>query len=114
MIVSKKTKIIFYSLLSVIGFVLPNIIVFQTITTTGTYDFAQLLAVYNLNLYARFIAVDLSIAALTFLAYFAFNFKTVKHSWLALVGTFLVGFSFGFPLFLLLNELDNSKKSEVN
>jgi hypothetical protein len=99
-------KIQIYTALSIIGFIIPNIVVVETIINTGGYDFSQLFAVFSLNYYSKFLALDLTIASATFLAYyFIETSKTpIKRAWLALLGTFLVGFSFGFPLFLLLKE----------
>jgi hypothetical protein len=77
--------------------------------STGTYDFGELFRAMDANLYTRFVSVDLGISALVFVAFYFLESKkkTIKYVWLSIIGTFLVGLSFGFPLFLLLRELEN-------
>jgi Terpene cyclase DEP1 len=112
----RSTNITIYSLLSVIGFIVPNSIVMQTVLSTGTYDFGQLFQSMDTNLYTRFVGADLGISALVFLAFYVIESRKtpIKFVWLALIGTFLVGLSFGFPLFLLLREINLTKKNHPN
>jgi hypothetical protein len=109
---TKNLNIYLYSFLSVIGFVIPNYIVFQTIAKYGTYDFSRLQTDLNSSLYTQFIGADLAIAALTFLAFYIIETRKnkIKYAWLSLVGSLLVGFSFGFPLFLLIREVSLGKR----
>jgi cytochrome c biogenesis protein CcdA len=111
-------KIILYSILTIIGFLVPNYIVFQTVLSTGTFDFLEFFRSFNYNYYTRFTAVDLGITGFTFLTYYFLEFKNLdlKQRYLPILGTFLVGLSFGFPLFLVLKEMsqNNYKNQTIN
>ncbi len=108
---TKNLNICLYSFLSVLGFIVPNYIVFQTIIKYGTYDFAKLFSDMNYSLYTQFIGADLGIAALVFIVFYILETRKnkIKYAWLSLLGCFLVGFSFGFPLFLLIREVSLGK-----
>jgi Terpene cyclase DEP1 len=103
-------KIILYSILTIIGFFVPNYVVFQTILSTGTFDFLEFFRSFDYNYYTRFTAADLGITGIAFLTYYFLEFKKLdlKVRFLPLLGTFLVGMSFGFPLFLLLKEISQN------
>ena len=105
-----NTKIILYSTLTIIGFLVPNYIVFQTIILTGAFDFSEFFRSFDYNYYTRFTAADFGITAISFLTYYFLEFKKInlKVRFLPLLGTFLVGVSFGFPLFLLLKEMSQN------
>lgn len=94
---------------------MPNLIVTQTILVTGTYDFSELFRSVNMNLYTRFLGVDLGVSALVFIVFYFVeaNKKPIKFVWLPLLGTLLVGLSFGFPLMLLLRELSEGNNTEI-
>jgi len=108
---TKNLNIYLYSFLSIIGFVFPNYIVFQTVLKYGTYDFSRLITDLNSSLYTQFIGADLAIAGATFLAFYIIENRKnkIKYAWLSLVASLLVGFSFGFPLFLLIREVNLGK-----
>ena len=108
---TKNLNIYLYSFLSILGFIVPNYIVLQTVIKYGTYDFAKLFSDMNSSLYTQFISADLAIAALVFVVFYILETRKnkIKYAWLSLVGCLLVGFSFGFPLFLLLREVSLGK-----
>ena len=111
-----KLNIYIYSFLSIIGFIIPNWIVFQTIQKYGTYNFSELFSSTNANLYTQFIGADLGLAALVFIVFYILETRkaNINYAWLSLVGTFLVGFSFGFSLFLLIREVNLQKENKPN
>jgi Terpene cyclase DEP1 len=106
-----KTKI--YLFFTILGFILPNWVIFETFRITGEFDFGLFFEAMNSSLYARFIASDFLITATTCLVYYILEWRAGKLGrWAAtpLLGTFLVGISFGFPLFLLIRELNSSRQ----
>lgn len=104
----KNLNIYLYSGLAVLGFVVPNYIVIQTVIKYGTYDFSRLISDLDYSLYTQFIGADLAIAATTFIIFYILETRKskIKNAWISLLGTFLVGVSFGFPLFLLIREIN--------
>jgi DMSO/TMAO reductase YedYZ heme-binding membrane subunit len=103
----------FYLFMAVLGFIIPNLIVWQIITQTGGFDVLKFLSDSNTNLASQFIAIDLAISATAGVGFIIIEShrQKIKYWWAALVGTALVGFSFGFPLFLYLRELSLENKS---
>jgi ABC-type Fe3+ transport system permease subunit len=108
----KNLNIYLYSFLCVLGFVIPNYIIIQTVIKYGTYDFSRLFSDINYSLYTSLIGADLAIAATTFLVFYIVETRKtkIKKAWLSLLGCVFVGLSFGFPLFLLIREVNISKR----
>jgi Na+(H+)/acetate symporter ActP len=106
-----KLKIWLYSVLTFVGFVLPNYVIFQAIRNTGTFDLAEFGRSFGYNYYTQFTAADFLITASTVSVFYVFEMKKLglRVRFLPIIGTFLVGVSFGFPMFLLLRELSEDK-----
>ena len=94
-----------YAALCVVGVVLPYSQLVPWMAEYG-YDVTLLFRqVFEIRAGA-FLAMDLFVAGTTF---FAFMFlegrrRPVPGAWMAVAGTFLVGVSLGFPLYLWLRE----------
>ena len=106
-----------YLLLSILGFILPNYFLYQIIVDQNGFNLSRFITDISLNYSSKFILADLGIAATTFLIFLYFENRKIKLNlwWLPVLGTFLVGVSFGFPLFMYLRqiELENTKKLTV-
>lgn len=104
-----------YLLLSILGFILPSYFLFQIIIEQNGFNLGQFITDISLNSSSKFVLLDLGIAATTFLVFLYYENRKVKLNlwWLPVIGTFLVGVSFGFPLFMYLRQLEIDKKVEV-
>jgi hypothetical protein len=106
---AKKT----YLFLSILGFVIPNYYVYLILVEQNGFDLNRFISDISLNASSRFILIDLGIAATTFMVFLLYESRRLKIKlwWIPFVGTFLVGVSFGFPIFMYLRELalENSK-----
>jgi hypothetical protein len=91
--------------LTVIGFVVPNVMLGFFIADHGL-DGGTFLGDLFDTLPAAQISIDLTIAAVAFLAWTAWDGPRsgVRRWWVVFPATFLVGFCFGAPLYLLLRE----------
>jgi hypothetical protein len=94
-----------YLLLSVLGFLLPYSQFVPWVAANGLrmpLFFSELGA----NRISMFFGWDVIVSAVVLLAFMRIERarKPVKHWWIPIVGTLLVGVSFGFPLFLYLRE----------
>lgn len=100
-----------YLFLSLLGFVVPNYFVFQIILEQNGFDLVTFIQDISLNNSARFILTDLAIAATTFVVFLFYEARRlkIKYWWLSILGTFLVGVSFGFPLFMYLRQVELDK-----
>ncbi|MFH1047113.1 MAG: DUF2834 domain-containing protein [Patescibacteria group bacterium] len=94
-----------YLTLAVIGIILPYsqyVPFYQLYGNDVGKFFTDLFANYSI----RFILMDMVVTAIAFFVLIAHENRTrkVKHAWIAILGVFMVGVSFGFPLYLYLRE----------
>lgn len=103
-----KKKI--YLLFSVIGIVFPYYFLVSFLFQNGINLKLLLQQVFQTN-GSTFFAIDVIISAVVLLLYIINENKKEKinYSWIAILGTFTVGVSFGLPLFLLFKEISKEK-----
>jgi len=108
-----KTRHI-YLVLAVAGVILPYSQYLSFSQAHGN-DLARFLADVLVNDSSRFILMDMVMTAVAFFAFVALDGRKrkVKYVWIAIAGVFLVGVSFGFPLYLYLRDKYGAKL-EVN
>ena len=94
-----------YLVLSVLGFLLPYSQFLPWLRENG-FDRLQFTTEMFENRISTFFVFDVLIAAGALLVFIIFEGKRlgVKHLWAPILGTLLVGVSFGLPLFLYLRE----------
>jgi hypothetical protein len=94
-----------YLLLCILGIILPYSQLIPYILESG-FDIPFVIELLFSNRISSFIATDLFVSAITFLAFAWIEGKRLgmKEFWVPIAGTFLVGVSLGFPLFLYLRE----------
>ena len=107
--------IIVYVILCIAGTVLPYSQLIPEIIE-GTYSFNGMINDWFATRMTRLNAYDLMITAMTFIVFAAReSWKNKKwHLWLSLAATFMVGASLGFPLFLLLREMEMRKNKKLS
>ena len=99
-----------YLILSIIGFILPNVLVLQESIEKGNYmlyrypldTFADMFA----NRISSIFAIDLLFAVLVFFiwSYYESKIKGIKNLGWVWLSTMLFGLAGAFPLFLYLRE----------
>ena len=94
-----------YLLLAILGAILP-LSQFVPASLEGSFSVGNLISELMATRNLRGIAFDLMIAAITGVVFIVREGRRLKVRilWLPLLGTFLVGFSFGLPFFLYLRE----------
>lgn len=94
-----------YLLLAILGALLP-LSQFVPASLEGSFSVGNLISELMATRNLRGIAFDLMIAAITGVVFMVREGRRLKVRilWLPLLGTFLVGFSFGLPFFLYLRE----------
>jgi hypothetical protein len=92
-------------LLTVLGFVVPNVFVGVYFAREGL-DLGGYFSAWTASLPSTQLLVDLGIASLAFFVWAAVEGPRarVERWWLCIPATFLVGLCFGLPLFLLMRE----------
>ena len=105
-----RTKHI-YMVLCVLGMILPYSQLVPYVLESG-FDTPAVISLLFANRISAFFALDLFVSAVTFLAFAWAEGKRLgmKEFWIPIAGTFLVGLSLGFPLFLYLREERVNKK----
>ncbi len=96
-----------YLLLCIFGFILPYSQLIPLLINEG-FSLNQVFNQLFANRVTTLFALDLFITATTFVVfalYEGFKIK-LKHLWIPIAATFLVGASLGFPLFLYLREIN--------
>jgi hypothetical protein len=91
--------------LAILGIILPYS-QFISYMLDGGLDVIVMLELLFSNRISSFIAMDLFVSAIVFLFFVFDESKRLELGdlWIPLAGTFLVGMSFGFPIFLYLRE----------
>ena len=94
-----------YLILCVLGVLLPYSQLVPYMLESG-FDMPVVIQVLFSNRISAFFALDLFVSAITFLAFAWVEGRRIgmKEFWVPIAGTFLVGVSLGFPLFLYLRE----------
>jgi hypothetical protein len=94
-----------YLVLAVAGAVLP-MSQFIPASIDGTFSVAALIADSTDTRLVTGLTLDLAVAALSGVTFILVDSirKKIKLAWIALVGTVLIGFSFGLPFYLFLRE----------
>jgi len=105
---------IFYLLMTVLGLVLPYTVLGTWMNINGFQIFVFIEEILNSKL-SILAWIDVVISAIVLIAFILHEGKKInlKQSWIPIVGTILVGVSFGLPLFLYLRELHLGVKREV-
>lgn len=99
-----------YLFLCIIGFILPYSQLIP-ILFNGEFGFQFFINQLFINRVSTLFAFDLFITAIVFII-FTFNEGLklkIKNIWIPLLFTFVVGASFGFPLFLYMREKNLEK-----
>ena len=98
----KKT---IYVLLAVLGTVLP-MSQFIPATMAGEFSVAGMFDAMFANQVIAGVSLDFTVVVVTALVFAGFEAVRLKitSAWIPLVGTFLIGASFGLPFFLFLRE----------
>jgi hypothetical protein len=101
-----------YLILSILGFFLGVAFIYPITIDHNGFDIIRFSREIGLNSSSRLLAVDLSWSAITFFSFLIMETKRlkVKRWWLAVLGSFLVGVCFAFPLFLFLRQAEIEKK----
>ncbi len=94
-----------YLALAVLGVILPYYHYWHFVQTYGN-DLAKFFSDTLANDSSRFILMDMTVTAIAFFVFVALDGKKrhVKYAWTAIAGVFLVGVSFGFPLYMYLRD----------
>jgi len=105
----------FYIILCFFGLILPYSQLIP-ILIEGNFSFQFMMDQLFINRFSTLFAFDLFVTATVFIVfslYEGFKLK-IKHLWLPLIATVLVGASLGFPLFLYLREISLEKDNYNN
>jgi hypothetical protein len=94
-----------YLALAVFGFILPYFVIGSMILS-ASLTVEEIVNQFSSNQLLALFAVDLMISALVF---FIFSYREsrrlgIKHWWVYVLATMLVGLSFALPLFLYIRE----------
>lgn len=94
-----------YLALAILGIILPYYHYWQFVQTYGN-DLARFFSDVLVNDSSRFILMDMVVTAIAFFVFVALDSKKrkVKYAWIAVAGVFMVGVSFGFPLYMYLRD----------
>lgn len=101
----RSNRSLFYGVATLVGFVVPNVMV--AVYFSGAHASVwQYFRDWFGTLPASQIALDLTIAGLTFLVWSFWESRRlgIRLWWLVVPATMLVGFCFAVPLFLYLRE----------
>lgn len=108
-IIEDKMKKRIYLILAIFGLVIPYYFLISFFMHNGL-DLPLLInQIFQTN-GSTFFAVDVVISAIVLLIYILNENKKgkIRFSWIAILGTFTVGVSFGLPLFFFLKESRNT------
>lgn len=100
-----------YLVLAIAGTVLP-MSQFIPASMAGEFSVRALIADSTTTPLATGLTLDLAVAATTGLLFIVVEAvrRRIKYAWIAIVGTFLIGFSFGLPFFLFLRQIQMEKE----
>ncbi|MEA3249039.1 MAG: DUF2834 domain-containing protein [Patescibacteria group bacterium] len=94
-----------YLALAALGIILPYYHYWQFAQTHGN-DMVKFFNDVLANDASRFILMDMVVTAIAFFVFVALDSKKrkVRYAWIAIAGVFMVGVSFGLPLYLYLRD----------
>jgi hypothetical protein len=94
-----------YLVLAILGAALP-LSQFVPATVVGEFSVGAMVADLTSTRIIAGFTLDLLVAAVVGIAFMIAEARRlqIRHTWIALVGTVLIGFSFGLPFFLFLRE----------
>jgi hypothetical protein len=95
-----------YLALAILGIILP-MSQFIPASLDGEFTIGGMFQAMTANRTITGVTLDFTVAVITGLFFGVLEAirLRIKLAWIALVGTFLIGFSFGLPFFLYLREL---------
>jgi len=101
-----------YLILCVFGFILPYSQIIPIILE-GNFDFQMISDQLFANRISTLFALDLFVTATAFVVFALYEGikLKIKHLWIPLVASILVGASLGFPLFLYIREINLENKN---
>jgi hypothetical protein len=101
-----------YLVLAVAGTILP-MSQFIPASLAGEFSIAAMIADSTATPLATGVTLDLAVAASTGLLFIIVEAirRRIKLAWIAIAGTFLIGFSFGLPFFLFLRQLQIDRQA---
>ena len=96
---------IFYLILSILGIILPYSQLLLWINDNGLNIPLFIKEAFMLRIGA-FAWIDVIISAIVLIAFIIYEGKKLKMEklWIPIIGTLVIGVSFGFPLFLFFRE----------
>jgi uncharacterized membrane protein len=103
-----------YLIIAVLGAVLP-LSQFIPASLAGQFSIGGLIDDITANRNVAGLSLDLGVAALAGIVFMVAETvrMRIRLAWIAIVGTIIIGFSFGLPFFLFLRELRLAKKLGV-
>ncbi len=103
-----------YLIIAVLGAILP-LSQFIPASLAGQFSAGQLIADISANRNVAGLSLDLGVAALAGVVFMIAETvrMRIRLAWIAIVGTIIIGFSFGLPFFLFLRELRLAKQLGV-
>ena len=104
-----------FGLLCVLGVLLPMSMLIPWININGL-NLVQLYIEISSDKISAFAWLDVVVSAVVLIAFIVHEGKKQKMSrlWMPIVATLSVGVSFGFPLFLLMRELQLEKSETLS
>jgi hypothetical protein len=101
-----------YLALAVVGAVLP-LSQFIPASMAGEFSISGMMEQLTATRTVTGFTFDLTVAALAGIVFIIAEGirRGVRHYWIALVGTVLIGFSFGLPFFLFLRERQDRRNA---
>lgn len=105
-----------YIILCIFGFILPYSQIIP-ILLEGNFGFQMMMDQLFANRISTLFALDLFVTATAFIVFAVYEglILKIKHLWIPIVASILVGASLGFPLFLYMRQinLEKSKTKKV-
>jgi hypothetical protein len=103
-----------YLILAVLGAVLP-LTQFVPATLLGEFSVGAVFEDLSASRITAGFTLDLLVASVVGLAFMIAETRRlqIRHTWIAVVGTFLIGFSFGLPFFLFLRERELAMRMDL-
>jgi hypothetical protein len=98
-------RAVIFLLISILGIIMPYSQL-PAMMADGEYSLINHFAAVYSSPESAFFGWDLAVAALAFLVFLIFETRRLRPRfwWVALVGSMVVGLSFGLPFFLFLRE----------
>ncbi|RJX75778.1 DUF2834 domain-containing protein [Vibrio sinensis] len=100
-----------YLFFALLGILLPYAALIPWLQTNGA-DLSLLISEALVNPISAFAWLDVFVSVFVVFIFIISDGSRyhIKHTWLALIGTLVVGVSFGLPLYLYLKEKQSSRR----